>query len=279
MFVVTAPTGNIGRDLVPLLIAAGGRVRALARDPAKVEAREGLEVVRADLDRSGELAPQLRRADALFLLSPGPNVAAQDTAVITAAKAAGVRRVVMLSSWGIAFDAGGGPAHRPGEEALRASGLAFTILRPSEFMSNALRWAGTIAAQGVVYEPGGEGRHAVIDPRDIAAVAAKVLTTPGHEGAVYVLTGSEATSPGERVATLARVLGRPLTRVEVPDEALGEQLRGAGLPPFLIEAIVRFYTLVRRGEIAGTSPDVERLLGRPAATFEDWARRNAAAFS
>jgi uncharacterized protein YbjT (DUF2867 family) len=278
MFVVTAPTGNIGRELTNLLLTAGARVRALAREPEKIQAKDGLDVARADLDRAEGLAPLLSGAEALFLLSPGPNVQAQDAAVIHAASAASVRRVVMISSQGVAFQAGSGPSREPGERALVASGLAYTILRPSEFMSNALRWVGSIRAQGVVYEPGGAGRHPVIDPMDIASVAAKVLMNPGHDGATYVLTGREATTPDERVALLARVLDRPLSRVDVPDEAIGENLRNAGLPPSEVSAIVRFYTLVRRGELADPSADVERLLGRPAGSFEAWARRNRAAF-
>jgi uncharacterized protein YbjT (DUF2867 family) len=162
---------------------------------------------------------------------------------------------------------------------LKASGLAWTILRPNEFMSNAYFWRDTVKSQGVVYAPTGDGKHAAIDPLDIAAVAAKALTTSGHEGKTYALTGPEALSTAEQAAKLGAAIGRDVRHVDMPSAAFREQLANMGLPPVAIDPLANFYDLVRQGKLAYVHPTVEQVTGRPARGFADWARDHAAAFA
>jgi uncharacterized protein YbjT (DUF2867 family) len=279
MILVTGGTGNIGSELVRLLIAAGQKIRVLVRTPAKVQALEGkVEVAIGDLDKPETLAPALKGVERAFLLAGGPNVPAQETAFIRAAKAAGLKHVVMVSSGGVGKGLGSGPAHEPGEAELKASGLAWTLLHPWEFMSN-LMWARqTIVEQGAIYSPTGQGRSCVIHPHDIAAVAAKVLTSEGHAGKTYELTGPEALTTAEMAARLSAAAGRPIQHVDIPDAAYREALAKAGLPPPVVDPMAKFYAAVKAGGAAGTLPTVQQLTGTPARTFDVWAKENAAAF-
>ena len=274
MILVTGATGNIGKPLVRELAEAGARMRVLVRDAAK--APPNVEVAVGDLDDAGAVRDALDGIETGFMLCSSPP---QEATFIGAAKKAGVKRIVMLSSGGVPFGVGGGPAHVAGEALLRGSGLRWTILRPWEFMSNALRWVPTVRLQRAVFEPAGSGKTPLIDPRDIASVAARVLGEDGHDGKTYDLTGPAAIGRAEMVAALAKALGKPLNYVDVPEAAFGDQMAKLGLPPFVLEGVLGFYRMVREGKLAETKPDVERLLGRPARSWDDWVAENAAAFA
>ena len=272
---ITGATGTIGAHLVKELIAAGVRPRVLVRDPAKVaHLGNAVEVMRGDLDDTASVATALEGASRAFLLASAPQ---QETAFIAAAKAAGVRHVVQLSSGGVSFGVASGPLHAPGEAALRASGMAWTILRPWEFMSNTLQWKGMLPG-GAIYDPCGDGATPLIDPRDIAAVAAKVLTTPGHDGKIYELTGPTAVTRSEMVQALSSVLGRPLRYVPIPNAAFRQQLAGFGMPDFMIGPVADYMQLVADGKLALPTGDVAQVLGRPPRAFAEWAKDHAAAF-
>jgi uncharacterized protein YbjT (DUF2867 family) len=189
-----------------------------------------------------------------------------------------VVHLVLLSSHGVELGAGSGPAHEPGERRLRASSLPWTILRPITFMSNALRWRDSIAETGTFDEPSGDGRQAMIHPADIGAVAAKALTTPGHEGVVYELTGPEALSSAQYAQKLSAAIGRPVRHVDVAEDVYRDRFVRYGAPPALVESLMRLYALVKSGDLDMVTPDVEAVLGRPARGFDEWARDNANAF-
>jgi uncharacterized protein YbjT (DUF2867 family) len=190
-----------------------------------------------------------------------------------------VKHVVKHSVAGAQWEAIAlGKWHRAGEKLLERSGLAWTFVRPAGFASNALGWSATIKGGGSVYLPAGDGKLAVIDPRDIGAVVAKLLTTTGHEGKSYDLTGPTALSTGEQVAILGRVLDRQLTYVDVPDAAARDAMLGAGMPAPLADAMIEFMGLVRAGQTAATSDAVQTITGTAPRSFETWARDNAAAF-
>ncbi|HEU0036154.1 MAG TPA: SDR family oxidoreductase [Kofleriaceae bacterium] len=272
---ITGATGTIGRHLVQELIAGGVRPRMLVRDPAKVAALgDAVEVASGDLDQPATVRAALDGVTAAFLL--GNNVE-QEGAFIAAAKQAGVRHVVQLSSGGVPYNVAGGVQHAAGERILQDSGLAWTILRPWEFSSNTLQWLGMIGG-GAIFDPCGDGATPVIDPRDIAAVAAKVLTTPGHDGKIYTLTGPAAVTRTEMVETLASVIGKPLRYVAIPNSAFREQL-AKFMPAAFIGPVADYMQLVADGKLAAVTDDVPRLLGRPARPFAEWARDHAAAFS
>ncbi|MEU4449388.1 NAD(P)H-binding protein [Actinosynnema sp. NPDC050801] len=277
MIVVTGATGNVGRTLVRALVEAGEQVTAVSRGVSARDMPSGVRHLKADLTEPASLTPAFEGADALFLLTSGDFTAAGGNGavlgdVLDLAGAGGVRRVVLLSSQGV-----GTGRHSPDlEDAVTRSGLAWTVLRPGGFDSNAFAWAGTIREQRVAAAPFADVALPAVDPDDIAEVAAAALREPGHGGRTYVLTGPEQISPRRQVAAIADALGEPVRFVEqTRDEARASML--AFMPEVIADA-----TLAILGEPTDderrVSPDVERVLGRPAGSFADWAARHAAAF-
>ncbi|MDQ6740141.1 MAG: SDR family oxidoreductase [Actinomycetota bacterium] len=280
VILVTAPTGHIGQHVVRQLAEWGQPTRVLVRDPARYEAPgRTVEVVQGDLDQPATLEPAFRGVSKLFLLSPGPDVPAQDAALVQAAQRARLDHVVMLSSLGAELGGiAGGRPHMPGERLLQESGVPWTILHPSEFMSNTLWWTGSIQAQGAIFAPTGTGRVGFIDPADIAAVAAHVLTTPNHEGRTYRLTGPEALSTADIAERISAVSGKPSRHVDIPEVAFREGMQAAGLPPPMIEMQVEYCAAVKEGRVAILTHDVEELLGRPPRDYATWVQDYRAAF-
>jgi uncharacterized protein YbjT (DUF2867 family) len=273
MIVVTGATGNVGRTLVRLLVAAGRPVTAVARRIGPADVPAGVRAVAADLADPASLRPALDGARALFLLVAGED----PDGLLAQAEQAGVTRVVLLSSQGVGTRPGGAYAHAAGfERAVAASGLEHTVLRSGGLASNAFAWSEPIRAHRTAAAPFADVALPFVDPDDVAAVAATVLTGAGHHGATYVLTGPEPTTPRERAAAVAAAIGEPVAFVEQTREQAYEQL-SAFLPAPVVEG-----TLAILGEPTATeravSPHVAQLLGRPAAPFGAWAERNAAAF-
>ncbi|GHE06347.1 NAD(P)H-binding protein [Streptomyces alanosinicus] len=272
MIVVTGATGNVGRALVAGLTQAGETVRAVARHIGTEDVPPGVRAVPADLARPHSLAPALEGATSLFLLVAGEDPAG----ILRQAAAAGVAKVVLLSSQG----AGTRPetyAHAAGfEAAVAASGLSFTVLRSGGLASNALAWAEPIRLHRTAAAPFADVALPFVDPDDVAAVAAVVLRGDGHDGATYTLTGPEATTPRLRAAAIADVLGEPVTFVEQSrEEAHAQMVRF--MPAAVAEGTLAVLgTPAPEEQAVGT--DVERLLGRPAGPFSTWAARNVAAF-
>ncbi|WP_433296792.1 NAD(P)H-binding protein [Actinoplanes sp. CA-030573] len=258
MILVTGATGTIGSALVSQLLARGEEVTALTRDPAKIEPRPGLTVT-----------TEIAKVRAVFLLAPASPAAPDiERAYLRRAIEAGAERVVKLSAIGTPdepTDSLGG-WHQPGEQAVRESGLTWTILRPTTFASNSLGWAAEIRAGNPVPNVFGDGRQGVVDPADVAAVAAETLTGAGHEGATYTLTGPELLSVPEQVAQLAAVLGATATTVDVaPTREM--------FPAEIADVALAGTELVRAGGNAIVTADVERVLGRKPGTYRAWAER------
>ncbi|MER7753151.1 NAD(P)H-binding protein [Kitasatospora sp. NPDC097643] len=275
MIVVTGATGNVGRTLVQLLVEAGEQVTALSRrTPEATDAAlpAGVRHVAADLADPNAVRPALEGADALFLL-----VAGEDPhGLLKQAKDAGVRRVVLLSSQGV----GTRPdtyLHAAGfEAAVAASGLEWTVLRSGGMASNAFAWIAPIRAHRVAAAPFGEVGLPFVDPADVAAVAATVLREDGHHGATYVLTGPAATTPRERAAAIAEAIGEPVEFHEQTPEEARAQLSEV-MPPAVVEGTLAILGTPTPEEQQPT-PDIDRILGRPAHPFTTWAHRNAPAF-
>jgi uncharacterized protein YbjT (DUF2867 family) len=164
--------------------------------------------------------------------------------------------------------------HDESERRLRTLGIGWTILRPGYFASNVLMQG--VKEQGALFLPAGDGKDTPIDPRDIAAVAVKVLTTPGHEGKIYELTGPELLSHAEMVEKIAAT-GRPLKYVDVPEATAREGMLATGLSSAQTDSMLRYFAGVRAGQIYPPTPTVAELLGRPARSFAEWVRDNAAA--
>ncbi|MEU1942206.1 NAD(P)H-binding protein [Streptomyces sp. NPDC020125] len=280
MIVVTGATGNVGRPLVEALAAVGEQVTAVSRRPDGTELPEGVRHHRADLADPGSLRPALEGADALFLLFAGELLAgtAQTGALLDVARSAGVRRVVLLSSQaaGTRPDAVSHAAMRAFEDTVRPSGLDWTILRPGGFASNAFAWAESVRKERMIAAPFADVGLPVVDPADIAEVAAAALREPGHAGRTYELTGPAPVTPRGQAHAIADALGEPVRFTELSrEQARAEMLR------FMPEPVADG-TLDILGEPTAdeqrVSPDVERVLGRPPRAFADWAMRNIAAF-
>ena len=283
MILVTGATGNVGSEVVRQLRAGRHAVRAFVRDgdAAATTIGEGVEIASGDMTRPESLAAALRGVDRVYLLSAlGPNLREIEAGAIETMKRAGVRHVVKHSNLGADVEPGITLPrwHRAGEKLLESSGMAWTFVRPTGFMSNALGWARTIAATGAVYAPAGQGKLAVVDPRDIAAVAVAALTRPGHENKAYDVTGPAALSTAEQVDVLAKALGKPIRYVDVPEAAARSQMLEMGMPPVIVDAMLEFMALVRAGQGERVSEDVQRVTGRPPRSFEAWVRDHIAAF-
>jgi uncharacterized protein YbjT (DUF2867 family) len=273
MIVVTGATGNVGRTLVRTLAAAGHPVTAVARHVRDADVPDGVRAIAADLGEPAGLDAALTGTKAMFLLVAGDDPAG----VLTRAKAAGVAKVVLVSSQGVGTRPGGAYAHAARfEQAVADSGLEYTILRSGGLDSNAFAWVEPIRAQRLAPAPFAEVGLPFVDPDDVAAVAAAVLTEDGHDGATYVLTGPAPTTPRQRAEAVAAAIGAPVTFVEMSREEARAQMTRF-MPPEVVEG-----TLAILGEPTAeeqlVSPDVERILGRPAAPFSAWAERNAPAF-
>jgi len=281
MILVTGATGNIGGQVAQKLIAKGAKVRVLSRDPAKAKAlySSNVEIAQGDLTKPESLPAALKGVERVFLVSVGPMLAQQDANLANAAKAAGVKHIVKLSTLGLSSsDRLIRQWHAAGEKAIQDSGLAWTFVRPGAFMTNARQWVGTIRAKGEVYSATGDGKIAPIHPSDIADVAVVALTESGHEGKSYELTGGEALSWNEQVQILSDAIGKPVKHVDVGDEGLRAGLKAANLPEALIQGLAALQKDVREGRTVVSSDDVEKLLGRKPRTWKQWCEENAASF-
>lgn len=281
MILVTGATGTTGGEVARQLIAAGHTPRLLVRQPHKASHFQGkAELVQGDLDDAASLLGAMKGVEKLYLVTAGVGLPQREAGVVEAAKQAGIRHVVKLSVIGaeqpeLTFS----KWHAESEKSLMASGLAWTMLRPGNFMSNALAWAQSIKAQGVFYQPTGNGKWASIDPADIGAVAVKALTEPGHEGKAYTITGPESLSAAQYAAKLSEVLGRPVRFVDVPPGPARDNLLKSGMPREYVEALLDLLAFLKANKAdMVVSQELETLLGRKPGTFEAWARRNAAAF-
>ena len=200
--------------------------------------------------------------------------------IFGAAERAGVRHVVFVSSGTIEMKppVTVGDWHLEGERQLKATSMAWTMLRPGNFASNTLRWVGPIKSQGSVFASNPNHRSGVIDPRDIAAVAAKTLSSPGHEQKTYVLTGPTAITAADQVRILSDALGKPLRLVEVPEAGARVGMLKAGMSEVLADAILQLTRPAHTLENVVTQA-VTDVTGQPARSFEQWARDHVSAFS
>lgn len=274
MYVVTGATGNAGSAVVAALAERDAPVRAVSRRPTP-STLAGVESVAGDLNDPASLAPALDGAEAVFLLSGYDDL----PDLLSRARQAGVARVVLLSSASVPTgrrDNAIVEYHTRAEEDVRASGLAWTFLRPSMFMTNALEWADQIAAGDVVRAPFPDVAAAVIDPVDIGAVAAQTMLGGAHDGTALHLTGPVALTPAERVAILGRVLGRDLRFDGLTDDEARTELNGS-MPESYAQAFLRFYVAGELDE-SPVLPTVAQVLGRPPREFATWAAEHATAF-
>jgi len=279
-YLITGATGNIGGRVVEHLLQAGLRPRVLARDAEKARRAFGerVDVRVGDLSDPPSLRAALAGISSVFLVTAGPDLAARDATAAQVAKESGVRHLVKLSSMDVEGEVGAGAWHAQGERALRESGLAATFVRPSGFMTNALWWAHSIRAEGLVRTSTGDGRIALIHPDDIAEVVTRVLLEPEHRGQVLSITGPAALTYAEMAATVGAVIHRPVGFSALSDEEARRRFAGRQEPDAMVDALVSIWRAVREGRLARVTAVVEQVLDRPPVSFETWARENAEAF-
>ncbi|MDF2979058.1 MAG: NmrA family protein [Actinomycetospora sp.] len=279
---VTGATGTVGRHLVPLLRRRGAPVRAFVRDRAKAIDALGPDVDLAvgDLDDRASLDAAVAGVDQVFLASANhPRQVAWETTAIDAAADAGVRRVVKLSARGAAIGSpvAFGDAHGRVEEYLRGRGVAHVVLRPGFYLTNLLGAADGVR-HGVLALPAAGARIAMIDPRDVAQVAAAVLTGSGHDGRTYDLTGPEAVTGDDVARELSTLLGHRIDFVAVPDEAALARLAADGVPGWFATATVAVFGQLRRGVQSEARDVVRAVTGREPRSVADFLADHASAF-
>ncbi|GAA2006359.1 SDR family oxidoreductase [Nakamurella flavida] len=276
---ITGATGQLGRLVVENLLESGipaGDVVAVVRTPGKAAdlAERGVQVREGDYDRPDTLTTALAGVDVLLLVSgsePGGRVA-QHTAVIRAAENAGVDRIVYTSL--LRADTSPlvlAPEHKATEEILAASALPTTILRNGWYTENYTARLGEYLDRGVIVGATGDGLVAAATRADYAAAAAVVLTTDGHEGAVYELGGTPFTLT-ELAAVITEVAGRPVTHQDVSVAELRGILTGAGLDEGTAGFVAALDEATAQGALDTDSTDLARLIGRPTTPLADAVR-------
>ncbi|MFC4907430.1 SDR family oxidoreductase [Actinomadura gamaensis] len=278
---VTGATGTVSTALMKALEGTDLKVRALVRDPSR--AGDFPDAAVGDLGDPRSLPPAFEGVDDLWLLVPnGPRTPEHGMNALWAARRAGVERVVRLSVVGAAHDAPSRSArlHALSDRELEHSGLRWTILRPHWFMQNLLNEAGDVAATGAFALNMGSARLGMIDARDIAECAARVLLdAPGrHHGRTYTLTGPRAVTFHEVAGCLCDALGRRVGYRPVSDGAKREALLGHGVPPWIVDMLEEYAQAYVSGWGDFTTGTVAELLGRPPRDVADFVRDHAPAF-
>lgn len=284
MIFIVGGTGKIGRELIQQLSQKGIRAKVLVRNAQKAESvkKLGHEPVEGDYTRPASFEASLKGVESLFLLTTSASAdrwAADEIAVIEAAKKAGVKKVVLLSASGSSLDSplNLGRQHAQAEEHLKKSGLTYTILQPGGFMQNFLNMLPTIK-QGAIYGNYKEGKMAFIDARDIASVAVAALTESGHDGQTYVITGGESLSYAEAASKLSKVTGKTVNYVDVPKEAVIKGMTQAGFPEWLAQDLAKMGDVVASGHAGRTTDVVEKVAKKKPYTLDQFFSDNAAAF-
>ncbi len=284
MILVTGATGNVGSKLLRELATRKAAFRALVHkveDVGRLRA-QGIEAVHGDITNPASIRPALQGIQRLYVLSPGsPQLAEIESALVTEARRAGVQYIVKQSVLGADTHAvcPFTSIHAYAEEAVKASGLAYTFLRLNSFMQNfVVLHARSLVSQGTFYEPLADARVSHVDTRDIATAAARVLTEAGHEGQAYDITGPAALSNMQIAAQLSTLLQRQVTYTPTSDEALREGLLAAGFSAWYVDGLVKLYQFYRQGGGAPVTSDLERLIGRSPRTMEAYLQENRVAF-
>jgi uncharacterized protein YbjT (DUF2867 family) len=283
MILVTGAGGTVGSEVLKQLREHGASARAAFHSPDKTKRAkaQGVDAVTLDFADRASIAAALKGVDKVFLLGPTvPNQIELENNVVDEATKAGVKHIVKLSVLGAADEKFTfAKWHRAVEKNIERSGMAFTFLRPISFMQNTINYyLPTIQSDGAFYLPEGEAKTSLIDVRDIAAVAVKALTSSGHEGKAYDLTGPGALTNAEVAKKLSTAAGREIRYVNVPPDAFKEGALKADMPEVYVDALVDLHLFIAAGGSEKVYADVERVLGRKPHTFDQFARDYADVF-
>jgi uncharacterized protein YbjT (DUF2867 family) len=272
---VTGATGNVGSFVVQGLRAKQVPLVAAVQDVAKARQSLGADVPLTLLDFTDPATylPALNGITTLFLVRPPAisDVKKHIFPFIEAARQSGVSHVVFLSLMGV--ESNTVTPHYKIEQYLRATGIPFTFLRPSFFMQNLdTTHRDDIREHGEILVPAGRGKTSFIDTRDIAAVALKVLTEPGHTNKAYELSGSEALDYYEVAQIFTRVLGKPVKYSNPGILSFVHRMRQRNFPFNFILVMIALYSVARLGYAAKVTDTLEKLLGHPPTTIAQYIR-------
>lgn len=282
MILVTGASGNVGGAVLQELLRAGAPVRAMYRsseDAAKAPACAN-PVIADFADRAG-LDKALDGVDSAYLVcSPIPQLVELESNFVDACRDRGIKHLVQNSALGAStYDKSFPLWHYAVEKRVLASGVPATILRPESFMQNIPAFfAGSIKSDGAFYAAGGTAPIGFVDVRDIGAVAAKVLTSDGHAGKTYTVTGPEALNYSQVAAKLSALLGTPVKYVALTQDQLKQSMQGMGMPPWQVEALAHLQAYYTDGPGAKVTGDVRAVLGREPIRFDQFLLDYAAAF-
>jgi len=282
---VTGATGTVSSALLGALKGTPSlRLRALVRDPAKAEGlkKDGVEIANGDLEEPDTLAEAFDGVDILWLLTPASALEpSMGSNAVLAAKRAKVKHIVRNSAIKAGHDAPNrnGRLHALVEEAVKASGISWTILRPHYYMQNLLSSASSVASDSALYMNMGKGRVGTIDGRDVGVFAAKVIEHPDrHVGKIYNPTGPESIDMAAAAETLSRVLGKQVNYVALPQDAAQQAMLGLGLSRWFVGNVVDYGRVYSDGWGDFTTSDFKDITGQEARTFKQFATDFAPAF-
>ena len=282
MILVTGASGNAGGAVVRQVLKTNRPVKAMYRsseDAAKVPT--GVGGVIADFADKASLGSSLEGVDAVYLVcSPVRELVELEGNMLDACREAGVRHVVLNSALGAEDYPKSFPGwHRRVEDKLKASGLAYTILRPNSFMQNILTYnAPSIRSQGAFYAAMGNARTSFIDVRDVAAVAARTLTSPGHAGKTYELNGPEALTYAEVAGKITRASGRTVQYVDIPVAQQKQAMLDQHMPDWQVTALLDLQAYYTGGKGSDVDDVVSTVLGRAPAAMDQFLAEFAVSF-
>jgi uncharacterized protein YbjT (DUF2867 family) len=282
MILITGASGSVGKTVLAEVARSGEKHLAMYRSKKEAaRAPAGTETVIADFADKGSLAAALRGVESVYLVcSPIPDLVKLESNAIEACEAAGVRRIVLNSALGAGDYPKSFPSwHRKVEDKLKATKMAYCILRPNSFMQNVLTYyAPSIREQAVFYAAMGNARVSFLDVRDIAIVVAEVLRGGGHNGQTYELNGPEALTYTELADKISRQAGVPAQYVNIPLEALRKAMLDQGMPEWQVTALLELEEYYINGNGGRVDGLLERLLGRQPIRMDAFLKEFAAEF-
>jgi uncharacterized protein YbjT (DUF2867 family) len=277
---ITGATGEVGSRVVAELLEHAIRPRLLVRNSEKARAlfHDRVEIFSGDLADPASAREAFKGIDTLYLLNIGPEIPQRDKIAAVIAREEGVSHIVKLSSLDVEYNLAIGAWHEKGEAAIRATGVPYTFVRPTGFMSNLLAWAPAIKAEGIVRSSTAGGRRPFIHPADVASVSVAALLNGKYANQALSITGPESLTFADFTASIAEAIGKPLSyQVLSDDEARQRYARVSGSPEET-EAHVALWRAIRENRLADTTDDVEKILGRKPRALPQWIAENLSAF-
>ena len=280
---ITGATGNISSGIIAQLKGSAHRLRALVRNPEKAAElkRQGVEIRGGDLEKPWTLGPAFAGADTVWILAPpGPRAPEQCSNALWAARQGGAKHVARMSAFGAGHTAPtiNSRLHALSDAELVGSGMPCTIVKPHFFAQNLMMAAQSVAQQGTIFFALADGKMGLIDSRDISDCAAHVLTTAGHEGKTYTLTGPASLSMHQIAAAIGAAIGKAVNYVPVPVEGARQSMAQMGMDEWMVNLMCDYCTAYSTNWGDLVTDDFQRVTGKAPRSIEQFARDFGGAF-